>query len=276
VEENRVEATCMVDGCYDSVVYCSVCGAELSRTTVKTEAIGHDWGEWTETLKPTCTSEGSETRVCANDSTHKETRALAELGHELIHHNAKAPTCTEIGWNEYDTCSRCDYTTYSELPATGHTPATAVEENRVEATCMVDGRYDSVVYCSVCKEELSREEKTIPALGHKETGWIVDKEATCTEAGSKHKECSVCHEHLTTETIVAHGHEFGEWTTVTEPTTNSEGKMIRTCKNCGCQEEKTIDKLPKRGCSGSTLNIGDVVVTLSILALALYFIKRKR
>ena len=40
--------------------------------------------------------------------------------HDIIHHNAKAATCTENGWNAYDTCSRCDYTTFEETFATGH------------------------------------------------------------------------------------------------------------------------------------------------------------
>ena len=40
--------------------------------------------------------------------------------HALEQHAAKAPTCTEIGWDAYDTCSRCDYTTYAELPALNH------------------------------------------------------------------------------------------------------------------------------------------------------------
>ena len=37
-------------------------------------------------------------------------------------HDAKAPTCTEIGWEEYDTCQRegCTYTTKVELPALNH------------------------------------------------------------------------------------------------------------------------------------------------------------
>lgn len=42
------------------------------------------------------------------------------LGHDIVHHEAKAVTCTEKGWNAYDTCSRCDYTTYVELNALGH------------------------------------------------------------------------------------------------------------------------------------------------------------
>ncbi|MBR3423681.1 MAG: S-layer homology domain-containing protein, partial [Clostridia bacterium] len=44
----------------------------------------------------------------------------AALGHDLAHHDAKAPTCTEIGWDAYDACSRCDYSTYAEKAALGH------------------------------------------------------------------------------------------------------------------------------------------------------------
>ena len=59
-----------------------------------------------------------------------------------------------------------------------HTPASAVEENRLDATCTEDGSYDEVVYCSVCGEELSRETKTIPALGH-----MYDGEGICERCG---------------------------------------------------------------------------------------------
>ena len=52
-----------------------------------------------------------------------------------MHHDAKAPTCTEIGWEEYDTCSRCDYTTYQEIPVLGHDYA----EEVVKPTCEKDG-----------------------------------------------------------------------------------------------------------------------------------------
>ncbi len=40
--------------------------------------------------------------------------------HDLINHSAQAPTCTEKGWDAYQTCSRCDYSTYKEIPALGH------------------------------------------------------------------------------------------------------------------------------------------------------------
>ena len=126
VKENEVAPTCTEKGSYDEVVYCSVCKAELSR----------------------------------------EKKTVDALGHDLVHHDAKAATCTEIGWAAYDTCTRCDYTTYAEIPATGHTPAAAVRENEIAPTCTAAGSYDEVVYCSVCKAELSREKKTVDPLGH--------------------------------------------------------------------------------------------------------------
>ena len=50
------------------------------------------------------------------------------------------------------------------VDALGHTAGEAVEENRVEATSTAAGSYDSVVYCSICNEELSRETVEIPQL----------------------------------------------------------------------------------------------------------------
>ena len=188
VRENEVPASCIVAGSYDEVVYCSVCGDELSR----------------------------------------EEKVIDALGHDLKHHEAKPATCTEIGWNAYDICTRCDYTTYVEIEALGHTEGEAVRENEVPASCIVAGSYDEVVYCSVCGDELSREEKTIPAKGHTfgpdatctedqicivcgeiisaASGHIPGSEATCTSDQT----CSVCGEILTP----ALGHDWSDkWTT---------------------------------------------------------------
>ena len=40
--------------------------------------------------------------------------------HDLTHHEAKAATCAEIGWNAYDTCKNCNYSTYQEISALNH------------------------------------------------------------------------------------------------------------------------------------------------------------
>ena len=74
------------------------------------------------------------------------------LGHDLVHHDAKAPTCTEIGWDAYDTCSRCDYTTYVEKPALGHN----YEGQEVTYTWSEDlSKCIASVECKNCSETLS-------------------------------------------------------------------------------------------------------------------------
>ena len=86
--------------------------------------------------------------------------------HEIVNVDAKAKTCTEIGWNAYEYCTACDYTTYVEIPANGHTPIEAVKENEVAPKCGIAGSYDNVVYCDMCGEELDRETVAVDALTH--------------------------------------------------------------------------------------------------------------
>ena len=126
--------------------------------------------------------------------------------HELVHHEAKAPTCTEIGWDAYDECSKCDYTTYAEKAATGHTEE---KLGGKDASCTEDGLTDGVK-CSVCDEVLTAQEN-IPATGHTEST-VTGFAATCTENGlTDGVKCSVCGEVLTAqETIVAAGHKYDD------------------------------------------------------------------
>ena len=190
VVENRVEATCTKNGSYDNVVYCSVCFEELSR----------------------------------------ETKVLIKLGHDLVHHDAKAPTCTEIGWNAYDTCSRCDYTTYETIQHLCHEPAKTAVENLVEATCTAAGSFDSVVYCSRCDVELSRETKAIEAHGHTLVANEA-KAATCIHIGwEAYNTCANC-DYTTYVEIPATGeHTMSAWAPV------GVDNHVRVCAHCGIME----------------------------------------
>ena len=80
VRENVNDPGCETEGSYDEVVYCTVCGEELSRETKKTEPLGHDFGEWTETKTPTATENGEKTHTCARCGA-TETEDIPATGH---------------------------------------------------------------------------------------------------------------------------------------------------------------------------------------------------
>lgn len=67
--------------------------------------------------------------------------------HALVHHEAKAPTCTAVGWEAYDTCSRCDYTTKVEIPMADHT------YSATEWKSDVDNHWHE---CSVCHTQIGK------------------------------------------------------------------------------------------------------------------------
>ena len=193
---------------------------------------------------PTCTEGGYTTYDCSACGEKIIGNVTEKLGHDLKHTDAKAATCTESGYAAYDTCRRegCGYTTYEEIPATGHKKGEAVTENRTEPICTKDGSYDSVVYCDVCKAELSRETKTIPATGHKKGEAVTENrtEPTCTKDGSYDSVvyCDVCKAELSRETkiIPALGHTYGE-ATVTAPEYGKEGYSEHECTVCGYKEK---------------------------------------
>lgn len=147
-----------------------------------------------------------------------------------------APTCQEGGYTTY-VCRACKETVIGNLTgATGHTAGEAVEENRVEPTCTEDGSYDSVVYCTVCESEISRETITIGAVGH-DLHDVIAKAPTCTEAGWNAYQ--VCRRegcgYSTYQELPASGHRFGE-PTVYEPNYHQEGYSVHTCIVCAYEE----------------------------------------
>ena len=75
-----------------------------------------------EAVAPTCTknglTEGSHCAVCGEVIVAQ--RTVPALGHELSYHAGQAATCTQAGWNAYETCGNCGYTTYAEIPALDH------------------------------------------------------------------------------------------------------------------------------------------------------------
>ncbi len=144
--------------------------------------------------------------------------------HDMVHHDAKAPTGTEIGGEEYVACQRegCTYTTKVELPALKHN---LVHHDAKAPTCTEIGweEYDT---CSRCDYTTYQE---IPALKHN----LVHRDAkapTCTETGwEEYDTCSSC-DYTTKVEIPAPGHDYTE--KVVKPTCGKGGYTLYTCKKC--------------------------------------------
>ena len=132
-----------------------------------------------------CYRKGTDTYVDPNNGPDPN-------NHDMMHHDAKAPTCTEIGWNEYDACQRegCDYTTKVEIPAPGHD----YTEKVVKPTCGKGGY--TLHTCKKCND--SYKDHQTKTLLHWYGEWTSNGDgthsATCKRKDCKHvgkTECAI-------------------------------------------------------------------------------------
>lgn len=242
VVENFIESTETTDGGYDEVTYCTLCGGEVKRVHVTIPAHAHVAGEETEEniVSATCTQDGSYDEVVRCTVCDKvlatERKTTPKFGHDLTSHEAKEATCTESGYEAYQTCERCDYTTYTEIPAK-HTPKEAVKEEEIPASCYGEGCHYDVVYCEVCHAELSREYVIDDKLEH-DIIPVDEKDSTCNEVGwEAYEYCKRDNCGYTTYVEIApknHQNVSVEETFTPSTCTKAGGyDLVITCKDCG-------------------------------------------
>ena len=166
---------------------------------------------------PTCTT-GKTCEKCGAEYGEKDPN-----NHDLVHHDAKAPSCTEIGWDAYDTCSRCDYTTRKELPALNHD---LVHNDAQAPTCTEIG-WDAYDTCSRCDYTTRTE---LPALNHAPVHH--DAQApTCTEIGwDAYDTCSRCD--YTTYVELPAQHDLVHHDAQAPTCTEIGWDAYDTCNNC--------------------------------------------
>ena len=191
--ETEKAATCAAEG--SRVQKCTKCGIVLKRETLP--KVAHVAGEWTETAQPTCSATGTKVQKCTQCGTVLKTETVDKIAHSLVHHEAKVATCSAVGYEAYDECENCDYTTYREIARLAHTEG---EWQVTESTCTTDG--SRVQRCSVCNEVLHSE--TIAATGHAYGEWTVRTEPTETTDGLKERRCEHCDD-VQTEVVPATG-----------------------------------------------------------------------
>ena len=248
-------------------------------------------GVTSETIAPTCTEAGYTlyTGTCGHSWTVAGDEATE---HKLTAVEGKEATCSETGINAHYNCEKCgknytDETATEEIAnvvidKVDHTPAEAVQENVQNATCTEDGSYESVVYCSECNEELSRETKNIDALGHDFVDGVCDREgcgvSQCTEhvredgtyvhEGEEHYQiCDNCSVEFNRGTC-----SWDEGKVTTEPTCTEKGVKTYTCGTCNGTKTEEIGALGhtepnaegKCDTCGTPLTVAKTTVSASI------------
>lgn len=232
----------------DSLGMCETCGGSYYG--------GHAWGKWSSAGNGThirsCMNYCSEvdTASCFGGTATCTAKAVCEAcggeygekdpnNHDLVQHAAKAPTCTEIGWDAYDRCIRCGYTTRKELPALNHDLVRHVAQ---APTCTEKGwAYDT---CSRCDYTTYAE---LPALNHDYQAVTV--EPTCETDGYTVFTCSRCKDSYTADPTDQLGHKFGAWSP------NGTGSQSADCLRDGCAHTGSTDcrKFTFRTAEGKTL-----------------------
>ena len=146
-------------------------------------------------------------------------------GHDLVQHAAKAPTCTEIGWDAYDTCSRfgCNYTTRKELPALKHD----LKQHAAKAPTCTEIGWDAYEACSRCDYTTYVELPAQHDLEHHAA-----KAPTCTEPGwNAYDTCKNC-DYNTYQVLPALKH-YLVYYKAKDPTCTEPGcDAYETCSRC--------------------------------------------
>lgn len=228
VKENVKPATCETAETYDSVVYCSVCGQEISRTQMTGEAaLGHKWGEWKHD-DSTTKAESKHTRTCENDATHTDSAACNFTSQVTQNQTADQPEITTY------TCKDCGYSYTEETkPALGHTHnygAPVADYTSGEA--FVEGKdYTHTATCTgegTCSQPTKTDKCTFD-------NGVETKAATCTEDGVKTFTCTECGGTYTVA-IPATGHAWGQWSH-DAATAEADATHTRVCANDASHKE---------------------------------------
>ena len=244
-----VEPTCTEGGW--AALTCSRCSDNAYR---EYDPLGHAWDEGVVTTAATCTETGVKTFTCKNDASHTRTETISALSHDLIHH--EKAVCAGIGWDAYDTCSRCDYTTYTEIAKLGDIDGDS-NVNAKDITILrraLAGGYgilvdnDSADFTSdgnVNAKDITVFRRALAGgYGvdfHNYDDWSEDVPASCTQNGSKYRICTICG-YRNTGIITKAAHSFGNWVTKVAATCARAGSKHRACTVCGSTETETIAK----------------------------------
>ena len=254
--KHRIHIKCSVCGRKNSIVYgnlsdhtggtetptcttgktCEKCGAEYG-------ILGHKWktpanaslGNGTHRI--ICLRCGlNGTASCTGGTATCTTKAVCEAcggkygkrnlnNHALVHHDAQAPTCTKPGWDAFDTCSRCIYTTYRAIPVLKHD----LEHHEAKAPTCTEPGWDAYEACSRFGCDYTTR-KELPTLNHALEQHAA-KAPTCTEKGwNAYETCSRCD--YTTYAELPAQHDLRQHAAQAPTCTEIGWDAYKTCSRC--------------------------------------------
>lgn len=180
-------------------------------------------------LTPSSTEYGC---PCGNCYTQEGSKNFNNHVGVVVENGRTSSTCLTQGtvYYVYNGCGHSAGTGTLELDPNNH-EGSVVEDSRINSTCLTQGTV-SYKY-SGCGHFAYSE--ALPVTGHTESAWIVDTEATCTEAGSRHKECTVCDTTIVTEPIPVLGHSWSGLY-LDSPSCTQAGREYRICQVCSAEE----------------------------------------
>ena len=267
--KHRIHIKCSVCGRENSIIYgnlsdhtggtetptcttgktCEKCGAEYG-------ILGHKWktpanaslGNGTHRI--ICVRCGlNGTASCTGGTATCTTKAVCEAcggkygkrdldNHDLVHHDAQAPTCTKPGWDAFDTCPRCYYTTFRAIPALKHD----LEQHAAKAPTCTEPGWDAYEACSRFGCDYTTR-KELPALNH-DLEQHEAKAPTCTEPGwDAYEACPRfgC-DYTTRKELPALNHDLVRHV-AQAPTCTEKGWAYDTCSRCDYTTRKELPAL---------------------------------
>ncbi len=221
------EAKCIHDGCIIHTATFEASWAYMRTNTETISAPGHDPVHH-EAKAATCTEKGWNAYDTCTRCNYSTYEEIAPK-HDLENHTAKAPTCLEIGWEAYETCKRegCNYTTYSELPIDSNNHALVRHEAQA-ATCTEIG-WDEYDTCTRCDYSTYEE----IALKHDYQKTVV--KPTCEKDGYTRYTCARCEDSYTENPVKKLLHWYGEWMP------NGDGTHSADCRRADCRHVGKTD-----------------------------------
>ena len=239
------EGACMVDTISKRTCKRDGCDAEEVETVT---APGHEFGDWTVVMSPTCEAAGVQQRVCGVCGA-TETLPVAATGHSY-ESVVTEPTCVADGKEEF-VCTACGYVDESQtivLGATGeHTWGNFIEKI---ASCTQPGIIERFCIVCNCLDEETRTVSDIDPFNHaldpEEKDWVKVKDGDCINPVVYERVCPDCGfvDGLEDYTDVTGYHNYE--LVISPASYDQTGKHEKVCPDCGDKQLITLlPRLPK-------------------------------